>query len=180
MNRHHQIDDYRRTVDKLLAARPDLKLSSDFIVGFPGESGQDFKATMELAREFQFIQAYSFKYSPRPGTPGALMQDQIPEALQSERLAALQEVLEQNQISFNQECIGRDMPVLFDRQGRKGGQLVGRTPYMQPVHVQAPDEMFGQIAEVNLTSAHANSLGGELNLAAGQSSPVGDIERVSA
>ncbi|MBT7954755.1 MAG: tRNA (N6-isopentenyl adenosine(37)-C2)-methylthiotransferase MiaB [Rhodospirillaceae bacterium] len=180
MNRHHRIDDYRRVVDKLLAVRPDMKLSSDFIVGFPGESDEDFEATMNLAREFQFVQAYSFKYSPRPGTPGAVMQDQIPEALQSERLAALQEILEQNQINFNQQCVDSVVPVLFDRQGRKEGQLVGRTPYMQPVHVQAPQEMFGQIAEVKLTSAHANSLGGELILAAHQSSPMSEIEKVSA
>tara|TARA_B100000315_G_scaffold229013_1_gene238284 strand:+ start:1504 stop:2871 length:1368 start_codon:yes stop_codon:yes gene_type:complete len=180
MNRHHRIDDYRRVVDKLLMARPDLKLSSDFIVGFPGESDKDFEATMDLAREFQFIQAYSFKYSPRPGTPGALMQDQIPEALQSERLAALQALLEQNQITFNQQCVDSVVPVLFDRHGRKDGQLVGRTPYMQPVHVQAPPNLFGQIAAAKLTAAHANSLGGELAGSVNHPMPTSEIERVSA
>ena len=180
MNRYHRIDDYRRIVDKLLAVRPDMKLSSDFIVGFPGERDEDFEATMKLADEFQFIQTYSFKYSPRPGTPGALMQDQIPEFLQSERLVVLQELLEKNQMTFNQESVGNVVSVLFDRRGRKDGQLVGRTPYMQPVHVQASDKMFGQIAEVKLTTAHANSLGGELVTVANQPSPMNEIERVSA
>jgi len=180
MNRHHKIDDYRRVVDKLMTARADLKLSSDFIVGFPGESDEDFQATLDLAREFQFIQAYSFKYSPRPGTPGASLPVQIPEDVKSERLAALQELLGQNQTSFNQASLDKVMPVLFDRQGRNDGQLVGRSPFMQPVHVQAPKSLFGQIAEVKVTSVHANSLGGEIVSDMSAGSPDFNEERASA
>ncbi|MBT6859666.1 MAG: MiaB/RimO family radical SAM methylthiotransferase, partial [Rhodospirillaceae bacterium] len=162
MNRRHRIDDYRRTIDQLMAARNDLKLSSDFIVGFPGESDKDFEATLELAANIGFIQAYSFKYSPRPGTPAAAMVDQVPEALKSERLAALQDVLNASQREFNEGCDGRVMAVLFDRAGRKDGQLVGRSPYMQPVHVMAPESLMGQVTDVVITETNANSLGGEL------------------
>ena len=162
MNRRHRIDDYRRIIDRLTQARRDLKLSSDFIVGFPGESDKDFEATLELAAEIGFIQAYSFKYSPRPGTPAAAMTDQVPDALKSERLAALQDVLNASQRAFNEGCDGRIMAVLFDRSGRKDGQLVGRSPYMQPVHVMAPESLMGHVTDVIITETNANSLGGEL------------------
>ncbi len=162
MNRHHKIADYHRIVDKLLAERSDLRISSDFIVGFPGESDKDFEATLDLVRRVKFLQAYSFKYSPRPGTPGAVMEDQISEDVKSERLAILQELLVQHQVAFNQESIGKSMPVLFDRRGRLEGQLVGRSPFMQPVHVKAADTYFGQIANVQLISATSNSLGGDI------------------
>ncbi len=162
MNRRHTRDDYRRIVDKLMAARPDLKLSSDFIVGFPGETGEDFDETVALARETRFIQAYSFKYSTRPGTPGAAMPNQIDESVKAERLSELQAVLDQNQIVFNRSSIGRKMAVLLDRPGRKAGQFAGRSVYMQPVHVDAPAHYFGRIAELEITDAHANSLSARL------------------
>jgi tRNA-2-methylthio-N6-dimethylallyladenosine synthase len=162
MNRHHKIEEYYRIVEKLLAGRPDLKISSDFIVGFPGESDKDFEDTMQFVRDIKFLQAYSFKYSPRPGTPGALMADQISEEVMSVRLAALQDLLVQHQVAFNQASVGQVMPVLFDRRGRNEGQLVGRSPFMQPVHVQASDDYFGQIADVKLIKATSNSLGGEV------------------
>ncbi len=180
MNRHHKIEDYHRTIDKLLAGRPDLKISSDFIVGFPGESDKDFEATLELVRKVKFLQAYSFKYSPRPGTPGALMEGQIPEDVKSERLAVLQEILVQHQVAFNQESVGKVMPVLFDRRGRNDGQLVGRSPFMQPVHVQASDKFFGEIANVKLVTATSNSLGGEIISKDNSTSLIQPEERASA
>ena len=180
MNRRHRIDDYRDIVDRLVRARPDLKLSSDFIVGFPGESDKDFGATLALASEFGFIQAYSFKYSPRPGTPAAAMADQVPDAVKAERLAALQDILNASQRAFNKASEGRVMTVLFDRAGRKPGQLVGRSPYMQPVHAMAPDSLMGWVADVAITEAHANSLGGELvggTAGAANQSAAGEIQR---
>jgi len=162
MNRHHDMSLYCRVVEKLMTARPDMKLSSDFIVGFPGETDADFQATLELAREVEFIQAFSFKYSARPGTPGALMDNQVPEDVKSERLAVLQDVLTGNQAAFNRSCVDRVMPVLLDRKGRKQGQLAGRSPYLQPVHVDAPDSRFGQIVDLRIVAGHENSLAGEL------------------
>jgi tRNA-2-methylthio-N6-dimethylallyladenosine synthase len=178
MNRRHRIDDYRRVIERLMAARGDLKLSSDFIVGFPGESDKDFDATLELATGIGFIQAYSFKYSPRPGTPAAAMTGQVPDTLKSERLAALQDVLAASQRAFNEGCDGRVMAVLFDRAGRKGGQLVGRSPYMQPVHVMAPASLMGHVTDIVITEAGANSLGGEL--AAGADGTEINQRRISA
>ena len=162
MNRRHKITDYRRIIDKLLAHRPELKFSSDFIVGFPGESDQDFENTLKLARDIEFIQSYSFKYSSRPGTPGALIEDQVPENVKSERLAMLQNLLSQQQRSFNKRFIGAVLPVLFDRRGRKKNQIVGRSPFMQPVHVQDSDEYFGKIVNVNVLGATSNSLSGKI------------------
>jgi tRNA-2-methylthio-N6-dimethylallyladenosine synthase len=162
MNRHHKIDLYRSIVEKLLRARPDLKLSTDFIVGFPGETEDEFQATLSFAREIGFVQAYSFKYSARPGTPAAILPGQLSEAVKSERLAALQQVLEANQRAFNESCIDRVMPILFDRPGRHPGQMIGRSPYMQPVHATVPEHAFGNILDVRIVSAHTVSLGGEL------------------
>jgi tRNA-2-methylthio-N6-dimethylallyladenosine synthase len=162
MNRHHRVDLYRSIVEKLLRARPDLKLSTDFIVGFPGETDEEFQATLSFAREIGFVQAYSFKYSARPGTPATILPGQISEALKSERLAALQQVLEANQRTFNESCVGRVMPILFDRQGRHPGQMIGRSPYMQPVHASVPTHTSGEILNVCIVSAHTISLGGEL------------------
>jgi tRNA-2-methylthio-N6-dimethylallyladenosine synthase len=162
MNRRHRADDYYRLVERLRAARPDLALSSDFIVGFPGESDADFEATLRLVREIGFIQAFSFKYSPRPGTPAAQMA-QLPETVKAERLAALQDELERQQKAFNQACVGRVLPVLFERTGRHDGQLVGRSPFMQPVHARVSAELLGRIAPVRISAALANSLGGELD-----------------
>ncbi|MGB0750149.1 MAG: tRNA (N6-isopentenyl adenosine(37)-C2)-methylthiotransferase MiaB [Magnetospiraceae bacterium] len=171
MNRRHTAEGYRAIVEKLFAARPDLALSSDFIVGFPGETDRDFEATLALARDLGFVQAYSFKFSPRPGTPAAAMEDQVPEAVKTERLAVLQTQLEANQAAFNQASIGRRYPVLLDRPGRHPGQLVGRSPYMQPVHVSAPEDLLGDIVELTITAAHPNSLAGVLEGAIQQRVP---------
>jgi tRNA-2-methylthio-N6-dimethylallyladenosine synthase len=162
MGRRHLAADYRRLVDKLRAARPDLALSSDFIVGFPGESEEDFAATLALVRDIGFAQAYSFRYSPRPGTPASVMAGQIPEAVKAERLQRLQALLAKQQSAFNRASLGRVMPVLLERRGRRAGQLAGRSPYMQAVHVEAPEEAFGRIVEVEVTAAFGVSLKGEL------------------
>ena len=167
MNRRHGADDYRRLVGRLRAARSDIALSSDFIVGFPGESDDDFRATVELIEEIGFIQAYSFKYSPRPGTPAAAADGQVEDAVKEQRLAALQEVLNRHQRTFNESCVGRVLPVLLDRPGRLPGQLVGRSPYMQPVHVEAGAEMLGSIAELRIEAGYANSLAGVATQRAG-------------
>ncbi len=162
MNRRHGADDYRRLVERLRAARSDLALSSDFIVGFPGETDDDFKATLELIEDIGFVQAYSFKYSPRPGTPAASLDGQVDEVVKSERLVILQDALKEQQLAFNKSCIGRVMPVLLDRPGRNAGQMVGRSPYMQPVHVTAPDNLFGSIIDLRIEDANTNSLAGVL------------------
>ena len=163
MNRRHTADDYRRVVDRLRAGRPDIALSSDFIVGFPGESDADFADTLELIRKVGYAQCYSFKYSPRPGTPAAeLNEGVVPEEVAGDRLAALQELVNSQQLAFNRAGVGRVMPVLFDRPGRRPGQLLGRSPWMQAVHAEAGDERLGTIAEVRVTAAHANSLSGLL------------------
>src|SRR5262249_44405504 len=127
MNRKHTSDDYRRIIDKLRAARPDIALSSDFIVGFPGETDADFAATMNLVREINFAQAYSFKYSRRPGTPAASMTNQIAEDVKEKRLHELQDLLWQQQKAFNQSMVGKKLSVLLDGRGKLAGQLHGRT-----------------------------------------------------
>ena len=160
MNRRHGRDFYLDLVDRLRAARPDLGLSSDFIVGFPGESDADFEETLDLVRAIGYVQAYSFKYSPRPGTPAAAMEMQVPEDVKDARLAALQDLLNEQQRAFNESCVGRTLPVLLDRPGRHEGQLVGRSPYMQAVHVEAPSDWMGRIVDLDIVSAGGNSLGG--------------------
>lgn len=164
MNRRHGADHFRRLVEKLRTACPDMALSSDFIVGFPGESDADFEETMKLVREIGFIQAYSFKYSPRPGTPAAALDGQVDEAAKSHRLAILQDLLNRQQRAFNENCVGSVMPVLLDRHGRHGGQLVGRSPYMQPVHAAAPDDLLGTVVDLEIESAGTNSLAARLSL----------------
>ena len=160
MNRRHTADQYRRTVDRLRRARPDLALSSDFIVGFPGETDADFHATLDLVAEIGYVQAFSFKYSPRPGTPAATAREQVPEPVKAERLAALQALLAEQQGAFNRSCVGRVLPVLFERPGRHPGQLVGRSPYLQPVHADAPSERIGDIVPVTIGATQPNSLAG--------------------
>ena len=165
MNRGHDAAFYLRLVDRLRAARPDLALSSDFIVGHPGESDEDFEATLALVRAVGYAQAYSFKYSPRPGTPAAARDDQLPEPVKSERLARLQELLNEQQHTFNQRAVGMEMPVLFERAGRRDAQAAGRSPFMQAVHVDCADAaeaqaLIGDIVTVRITGAHANSLSG--------------------
>jgi tRNA-2-methylthio-N6-dimethylallyladenosine synthase len=164
MNRRHRADDYVAIIERLRAARPDIALSSDFIVGFPGESDADFEATLELVRRVRFAQSYSFKYSPRPGTPAAAEDDQVPEAVKDARLAALQGLLAAQQREFNRAAVGRTVPVLFEREGRRPGQATGRSPWMQPVYVAAeePDALAGRIADVEIVEAKASSLAGRL------------------
>ncbi len=164
MNRGHTIDDYRRTIDKLRAARPDIALSSDFIVGFPGESDADFAATLDLVREIGFAQAYSFKYSKRPGTPGAALGGQIPDAVKATRLQILQDLLDARQRRFNEACAGRVLPVLFEKPGRHPGQLVGRSPYLQWVHAAAPLRCQGMVMPVRITGIGPNSLAGAVDV----------------
>ena len=161
MNRRHRAADYRRIVEKLRQARPELALTSDFIVGFPGESEQDFQATLDLIGEIGFAAAYSFKYSPRPGTPAAAMV-QIPDDVKSERLARLQALIADQARAFNQACIGRRLPVLFERRGRHEGQLVGKSPWLQGVHLWGPGTLIGTIGEVAIEACHTNSLVGRL------------------
>ena len=162
MNRRHTADDYLRVVDRLRAARPDLALSSDFIVGFPGESDRDFAETLRLATEIGFAQAYSFKYSPRPGTPAAAIGAQVQETEKVDRLAALQALLNEQQTAFNRGSEGQTMAVLLERAGRRPGQLVGRSPYMQAVHVAAPERLRGKVVAVRIDRGLANSLAGTL------------------
>jgi tRNA-2-methylthio-N6-dimethylallyladenosine synthase len=162
MNRRHTAEDYRRLVDKLRAARADIALSSDFIVGFPGETPADFDATLALVADVGFAQAYTFKYSRRPGTPAAEMEGQVAEAEKEDRLAALRDLLDAQQRTFNTGAVGQTVSVLLERRGRHAGQLVGRSPYMQAVHVEAPESLFGAIAAVHVEAAHANSLAGVL------------------
>ena len=162
MNRRHTANQYRRAVERLRAAQPDLALSSDFIVGYPGESDADFRATLDLVAEIGFAQAFSFKYSPRPGTPAAEAADQVPEPVKAERLAALQALLQQQQRAFNQSCVGRILPVLFEKLGRHAGQIVGRSPYLQSVHAEAAAERIGQIVPVVVRAAEPNSLAGAI------------------
>ncbi len=163
MNRRHAAADYLRVVERLRAARPDLALSSDFIVGFPGESDQDFAETLRLVTEVGYAQAYSFKYSPRPGTPAADAPDQVPEPVRAERLAMLQSLLAEQQAAFNQGCVGRELEVLLEAEGRRDKQLLGRSPFMQAVHVAAPARLKGRLLPVRIESAHPNSLAGRLS-----------------
>jgi tRNA-2-methylthio-N6-dimethylallyladenosine synthase len=160
MHRRHSAADYRRTVERLRAARPDLALSTDLIVGFPGESEADFLATLRLVAEIGFAQAFSFKYSARPGTPAAAALGQIPEPVKAARLAALQALLREQQSAFNRACIGRVLPVLFEKSGRHQGQLVGRSPYLQSVHAVANAALVGAIVPILISGAGANSLAG--------------------
>jgi len=156
-------EDYRKLVTRLRRARPDLALTSDFIVGFPGESEADFAATLDLVRAIGFSAAFSFKYSPRPGTPAAAMEQQVPDSVKAERLSRLQGLIAQQTQAFNCSMIGRALPVLLEKAGRHGGQLTGRSPYLQGVHVPAPASLIGGIADVTITEVHANSLAGRLS-----------------
>jgi tRNA-2-methylthio-N6-dimethylallyladenosine synthase len=162
MNRRHTAGDYRRIVERLRSARSDLALSSDLIVGYPGETDEDFEATLDLVGEVRFAQAFSFKYSPRPGTPAASAAGQVAEQVKSERLAALQLLLARQQRDFNEACVGRVLPVLFEKPGRHEGQLVGRSPYLQSVHVAASADRIGKIVPTLMSGASANSLSGSV------------------
>jgi tRNA-2-methylthio-N6-dimethylallyladenosine synthase len=160
MNRQHTVDEYRRIVDRIRTVRTDIALSSDFIVGFPGESDEDFEATLSLIREIGYAQAYSFKYSKRPGTPASAARKQIPEDVKAARLDALQGLLIQQQRAFNRSCIGRTLSVLFEKPGRQAGQAIGRSPYQQSVHVEGAVDLIGEIRVVKIVDAMSNSLQG--------------------
>jgi tRNA-2-methylthio-N6-dimethylallyladenosine synthase len=162
MNRQHTADDYLRLIERLRAARPDIAFSSDFIVGFPGESDAGFEATMALVRTVKFAQCFSFKYSPRPGTPAAGARKTVSEAVKTERLLALQALLLQQQDDANLSTIGKNVPVLFEKPGREPGQLVGRTPWLQPVHAHGGKSLIGQVQTVRIEKLTANSLHGSL------------------
>jgi len=160
MNRKHTAADYLRLVDRIREARPDIALSTDIIVGFPGETDADFEATLDVVRAVGFAQAYSFKYSPRPGTPAANLDRQVAPEVAAERLARLQSLLGEQQASFNADCVGKVFPVLFEKPGRREGQLVGRSPYLQPVHADAETSLLGRILPVEISSASPHSLAG--------------------
>ena len=162
MNRRHSADEYRKIIADMRTARPDIAISGDFIVGFPGEEEADFRHTLELVEEIGYASGFSFKYSPRPGTPAASNAGQIPEAISQNRLARLQDLLRSQQIAFNRARIGTQIDVLFERHGRKPGQLVGRSPWLQSVHADAPEECIGRLCPVEILTASQNSLGGRL------------------
>jgi tRNA-2-methylthio-N6-dimethylallyladenosine synthase len=162
MNRAHTAESYVALLEKVRAARPDIALSGDLIVGFPGETEADFEATLALVREVRYAACFSFKYSRRPGTPAAAMPGQVAEEVKAERLARLQALLDEQQQAFNEGVVGRTIPVLFEREGRKPGQVVGRSPYLQAVWAEGPAALIGQIAPVEIVSAARNSLAGTL------------------
>jgi tRNA-2-methylthio-N6-dimethylallyladenosine synthase len=158
MNRRHTRADYLAAIARVRTVRPDVAFSSDFIVGFPGESEDDFESTLSLVDEIGFASAFSFKYSARPGTPAADLPQQVPEEVKSERLHRLLAAIDRQQAAFNARCIGRTLDVLFEKAGRYAGQIVGRSPYLQPVHVMASPGLIGQIAAVTVTEINAYSL----------------------
>jgi tRNA-2-methylthio-N6-dimethylallyladenosine synthase len=160
MNRRHTADDYLRLVDRIRKACPDMALSTDIIVGFPGETAEEFEATMDMVRRVGYASAYSFKYSPRPGTPAAALDEQVPDAEKVRRLGALQALLNEQQAAFNAAQIGRDLVVLLEKKGRKTGQIAGRSPYLQAVHVNADEDMVGHVVLVRIQEAGPNSLSG--------------------
>ena len=162
MNRQHTSDDYRRLIERIRRSRPDIALTSDFIVGFPGESDGDFEATLQLITDIGYATAFSFKYSKRPGTPASTMRKQIPEDVKVARLDALQKLLLKQQYAFDDSQIGKILPVLFEKRARDQNQLMGRTPYLQPVHVHGDVSLLGQVAEVKIEKRTANSLHGTL------------------
>ena len=158
MNRKHTRDDYFRLIDRIRAAQPDLALSCDFIVGFPGETDADFRDTMDLIEQVGFASAFSFKYSPRPGTPGATMADHVPEEVMNERLLELQALVARQQKGFNESLVGRTCDVLVEKHGRNPGQLNGRSPWLQPVQFDADEGLIGEIVPVEIVGTGANSL----------------------
>jgi tRNA-2-methylthio-N6-dimethylallyladenosine synthase len=158
MNRRHDADEYRRLVDTVRAARPDIALSSDFIVGFPGETDAEFEDTMRLAEDIRFASAFSFKYSPRPGTPAADIEAQVPDNVMAERLTRLQAQLETDRQAFNRATLGRTLDLLIEKPGRHAGQLAGKSPYLQAIQVEGADAQVGEIIPVRITRMGSNSL----------------------
>jgi len=166
MNRRHTRAEYLALIGRIRATRPDIALSTDIIVGFPGEADGDFQLTLAVLEEVGFAQAYAFKYSPRPGTPAAGMEQQLPDDVKDNRLQQVLAVVDRSQTAFNSACVGRVVPVLLERPGRHPGQLIGRSPYMQAVHLTAPPSLCGHVAEVEIVAAGVNSLTGKLTTAA--------------
>lgn len=162
MNRDHTAESYVKLIERIRAARPDIAMSGDFIVGFPGERDGDFEKTLELVREVGFASAFSFKYSRRPGTPASAMPGQVDEAVKSERLDRLNQLLDEQQRAFNASQVGKTLPVLFEKAGRHPGQIVGRSPYLQAVHAEGGEHLIGTIVPVRIESAAKMSLAGVL------------------
>jgi tRNA-2-methylthio-N6-dimethylallyladenosine synthase len=162
MNRSHTAAEYLEILDKLRAVRPDIAFSGDFIVGFPNETEEEFHDTMRLVETVGYASAYSFKYSPRPGTPAAEIDDRLTEREKETRLALLQGLLNRQQVAFNESTVGRECEVLLEREGKRGGQLIGRSPWMQSVYVEGASHLLHQIVKVRITEAHENSVLGEL------------------
>jgi tRNA-2-methylthio-N6-dimethylallyladenosine synthase len=160
MNRSHSVESYLRIIERVRDAQPDIALSGDFIVGFPGETDAEFEDTLKIVEQVRYAQCYSFKYSPRPGTPAADMDGQIPAAVMDERLARLQAVINRHQAEFNAATVGRTTDILLERKGRHPGQLIGKSPWLQSVVVTAPDLAIGDMIDVDITSAGPNSLAG--------------------
>jgi tRNA-2-methylthio-N6-dimethylallyladenosine synthase len=162
MNRAHTVESYLASIAKMRSVRADVAISGDFIVGFPGETEDDFEATLDIVRATNYAQAYTFKYSTRPGTPAAEMEDQVPEPIKEERLARLQALLGQQQLAFNQACVGRTMEILLDRKGKLDDQLIGRSPYLQSVHIVSRSVGIGDLATLRIVEAGPQSLKGEM------------------
>ena len=163
MNRSHNRDSYLRVLERVRAVRPDIAISGDFIVGFPGETDAEFEDTLDIVRAVGYAQAYSFKYSSRPGTPAAEMDGHLPESVKEERLARLQALLNEQQRAFNEGTVGKRTEIMLERNGRQPGQLVGKSPWLQSVHVDAADAAIGDIVTVDILSAGPNSLAGILS-----------------
>jgi tRNA-2-methylthio-N6-dimethylallyladenosine synthase len=159
MNRSHSTSSYLAIIDRVRAARPDIALSGDFIVGFPGETDLEFEDTLKIVTAVNYAQAYSFKYSPRPGTPAAEMDQQVPAEVMDERLQRLQALLNEQQLAFNRASVGRRASVLLERRGKKPGQLIGKSPWLQSVHLET-GAAIGDLVEVEFLSAGPNSLAG--------------------
>jgi tRNA-2-methylthio-N6-dimethylallyladenosine synthase len=162
MNRSHTAETYVATIEKMRAARPDIAISGDFIVGFPGETEEDFEATLSIVDEVRYAAAYSFKYSPRPGTPAAAMAGQVPREVMEDRLQRLHDRIAKHQLAFNRSTVGLDTQILVERRGRRPGQMIGRSPWLQSVHVDSDAEP-GTMLGVTLTSAGPNSMTGAIS-----------------
>ncbi|MGX1098391.1 tRNA (N6-isopentenyl adenosine(37)-C2)-methylthiotransferase MiaB [Amorphus sp. MBR-141] len=175
MNRRHVADDYLRLIDRIRTVRPDIALSGDFIVGFPGETDADFEDTMRLVETVGYASAYSFKYSPRPGTPAAGRDDQVPDVVMNERLQRLQALLNAQSDAFNRSMVGRTFDVLLEKPGRRSGQITGRSPYLQPVHLSAPHGAIGEIMPITVTEVAGHSLFAEPAGSARAPSPLASL-----
>lgn len=175
MNRKHKAADYIAIIEKLRTSRPDIAFSGDFIVGFPGESEADFEATLRVVEMVGYASAFSFKYSPRPGTPAAANADQVPESVKVERLVRLQALLQSQQLRFNKAMVGKTLPVLLEKPGKHPGQLIGKSPYLQSVVVEAPESMMHKLVEVEITEGHTNSLMGRLLIEKSNDQPLAAV-----